>query len=131
MNHVVSLDKDGHLIYKGLLTAKEIATIDEILNALKEEIPQIEADLEEAYGKTVLYRYHLGKFLGELLTKYDISVAERRRFMLPKALKSAFFRLGPMPSTSSRMLAVIALPRNSRWKVMANRCASSRTCFTR
>ena len=80
MNHVVSLDKDGHLIYKGLLTAKEIATIDEILNALKEEIPQIEADLEEAYGKTVLYRYHLGKFLGELLTKYDISVAERRRF---------------------------------------------------
>lgn len=80
MNHVVSLDKDGHLIYKGLLTAKEIATIDEILNALKDEIPQIEADLEEAYGKTVLYRYHLGKFLGELLTKYDISVAERRRF---------------------------------------------------
>ena len=34
MNHVVSLDKDGHLIYKGLLTSKEIATIDEILNAL-------------------------------------------------------------------------------------------------
>ena len=41
MNHVVSLDKDGHLVYKGLLTSKEIATIDEILNALKEEIPQI------------------------------------------------------------------------------------------
>ncbi len=80
MNHVVSLDKDGHLIYKGLLTAKEIATIDEILNALKEEIPQIESDLEETYGKTVLYRYYLGKFLGELLMKYNISVAERRRF---------------------------------------------------
>lgn len=80
MNHVVSLDKDGHLKYKGLLTAKEIATIDEILNTLKEEIPQIEADLEEAYGKTVLYRYNLGKFLDELLAKYNISVAERRRF---------------------------------------------------
>ena len=80
MNHVVSLDKDGHLIYKGLLTSKEIATIDEILNALKEEIPQVESDLKEAYGKTVLYRYYLGKFLGDLLTKYDISVAERRRF---------------------------------------------------
>lgn len=80
MNHVVSLDKDGHLIYKGLLTSKEIATIDEILKALKEEIPQIEADLEDAYGKTVLYRYYLGRFLGELLTKYEISVAERRRF---------------------------------------------------
>lgn len=80
MNHVVSLDKDGHLIYKGLLTSKEIATIDEILNALKEEIPQIESDLEATNGKTVLYRYYLGKFLGELLTKYDITVAERRRF---------------------------------------------------
>lgn len=80
MNHVVSLDKDGHLIYKGLLTSKEIATIDEILNALKEEIPQVESDLKEAYGKTALYRYYLGKFLGDLLTKYDISVAERRRF---------------------------------------------------
>ena len=33
MNHVVSLDKDVHLVYKGLLTSKEIATIDEILNA--------------------------------------------------------------------------------------------------
>ena len=41
VNHVVSLDSEGHLIYKGLLTAKEIATIDDILNALKAEIPQI------------------------------------------------------------------------------------------
>ena len=80
MNHVVSLDKDGHLVYKGLLTAKEIATINEILNALKQEIPQIEADLEEAYGKSVLYKYNLGKFLGELLTKYNISASERKRF---------------------------------------------------
>lgn len=80
MNHVVSLDKDGHLVYKGLLTAKEIATIKEILNALEQEIPQIEADLEEAYGKSVLYKYNLGKFLGELLTKYNISVSERKQF---------------------------------------------------
>lgn len=80
MNHVVSLDKDGHLIYKGLLTSKEIATIDEILNALREEIPQVESDLKETYGNTVWYRYYLGKFLGDLLAKYNISVAERRRF---------------------------------------------------
>ena len=80
MNHVVSLDKEGHLVYNGLLTAKEIATIDEILYALKSEIPQIEADLKATYGKTVLYRYNLGKFLDQLLTKYDITVAERRRF---------------------------------------------------
>ena len=80
MNHVVSLDSDGYLVYQGLLTSKEIATIDEILTALKKEIPQIEADLEEVYGKSVLYRYNLGQFLGKLLEKYDISIAERRRF---------------------------------------------------
>lgn len=80
MNHVVSLDKEGNLVYKGLLSSKEIATIDEILKALKEEIPQIESDLTEAYGKNVLYRYYLGKFLGAQLVKYDISIAERRRF---------------------------------------------------
>lgn len=80
MKHVVSLDKDGHIVYKGLLTAKEIATIDEIINALKQEIPQIEADLEEAYGKSVLYKYNLGKFLGELLTKYNITASERKQF---------------------------------------------------
>lgn len=80
MSHVVSLDKDGRIVYKGLLTSKEIATIEEILNALKTEIPQIEADLTEKYGKTVLYRYYLGKFLGELLEKYNIPFSERRKF---------------------------------------------------
>ena len=80
MNHVVSLDKDGHLVYRGLLTSKEIATIDEILNALKEEIPQIESDLKDNYGNGVLYKYHLGNFLGELLTKYSISYSERVYF---------------------------------------------------
>ena len=79
-NHVVKLDSEGHLIYKGLLTPKEIATIDDILNALKEEIPQIEADLENVYGQSVLYKYHLGLFLGSLLEKYEITFSERRRF---------------------------------------------------
>ena len=80
MGHIVALDSEGRLVYEGLLSSKEIATIDEILNAIKEEIPQIEADLEEAYGKSVLYKYNLGKFLGALLTKYDISASERRKF---------------------------------------------------
>lgn len=79
-NHVVSLDGDGHLVYKGLLTAREIATIDDILDALKTEIPQAETDLEEAYGQTVWYKYYLGQFLGSLLEKYEITIAERRRF---------------------------------------------------
>ena len=80
VNHVVTLDSDGHLIYKGLLTAKEIATIDDILNALKEEIPQIERDLRSIHGQTVWYKYYLGSFLGSLLEKYEITVSERRRF---------------------------------------------------
>lgn len=80
MSHIVALDAEGHLEYDGLLSSKEIATIDEILNALKQEIPQVESDLEEAYGKSVLYKYNLGKFLGELLTKYNISASERRKF---------------------------------------------------
>ena len=80
MAHLVSLDAEGRLVYDGLLSSQERATVDEILNALKVEIPQIETDLEDVYGKTVLYKYHLGKFLGGLLGKYDVSIAERRRF---------------------------------------------------
>lgn len=80
MGHIVTLDTEGHLVYDGLLSSKEIATIDEILNALKQEIPHIESDLEETYGKSVLYKYNLGKFLGELLIKYNISTSERRKF---------------------------------------------------
>lgn len=80
MAHLVSLDAEGRLVYDGLLSSQERATVDEILNALKEEIPQIETDLEDLYGKTVLYKYHLGRFLGGLLGKYDVSVSERRRF---------------------------------------------------
>lgn len=80
MGHIVELDAEGHLVYDGLLSSKEIATIDEILNALKQEIPQIESDLEENYGKSVLYKYNLGKFLRRLLTKYNISASERRKF---------------------------------------------------
>lgn len=80
MGHIVELDAEGHFVYDGLLSSKEIATIDEILNALKQEIPQIEQDLKDAYGNGVLYKYYLGKFLGELLARYNISPFERRRF---------------------------------------------------
>lgn len=80
MNHIVSLDAEGRMVYDGLLSSKEIASIDEILQALKREIPQIESDLEEEFGKGVLYKYELGKFLGDMLSKYDISAQERRRF---------------------------------------------------
>ena len=80
MGLVVKVDKDGKIIYNGLLSSQEKATYDEVIYALKREIPQIEKDLEEVYGKSVLYKYHLGKFLGELLNKYEISFSERRDF---------------------------------------------------
>jgi hypothetical protein len=80
LNHVVALDEKGHLIYDGLLSSQEKASIDQILKALKTEIPQIESDLEAVYGKAVLYKYNLGLVLGELLNKYKISNIERRRF---------------------------------------------------
>ncbi len=80
MGHIVSLDVEGRLVYKGLLSSQEKATVDEILNALKSEIPQIEADLAIEYGQSVWYKYHLGLFLGGLLEKYQITVAERRQF---------------------------------------------------
>ena len=71
---------DGHIVYDGLLSSKEKATIDEILIALREEIPSIESDLESEYGQNILYKYYLGLFLGDLLEKYNILFSERRRF---------------------------------------------------
>lgn len=79
MGKVVTL-QNGRLVYDGLLSSKEKATIDEILAALKQEIPQVESDLLQLYGKGVLYKYHLGLFLGDLLKKYDIAVSEQRKF---------------------------------------------------
>ena len=80
MKHIVEIDVDGRLVYDGLLSSQEKATIDEILNALQKEIPQIESELEKVYGKSVLYKYNLGIVLSGLLKKYEISIAERRKF---------------------------------------------------
>ncbi|MDE7162659.1 MAG: ATP-dependent helicase [Clostridia bacterium] len=80
MGHIVSLDAEGRLVYKGLLSSQEKATVDEILNALKSEIPEIESDLASEYGQSVWYKYNLGLFLGGLLEKYQITIAERRQF---------------------------------------------------
>ena len=80
MSHIVRLNDEGHLEYQGLLSTQEIADINEILESLKQEIPQIESDLKELYGNSVLYKYNLGMFLSELLDKYDITMQERRGF---------------------------------------------------
>ncbi len=79
MGHVLRLE-NGNIVYDGLLSSKEKATIDDILNALRDEIPEIEDVLKKKYGKSVLYKYYLGKFLGDLLLKYNISIVERKQF---------------------------------------------------
>ena len=57
------------MVYDGLLSSQEKASIDDILHALQEEIPTIETDLEAEYGQGVWYKYNLGLFLGSLLEK--------------------------------------------------------------
>ena len=44
MGNIVRLI-DGHIVYDGMLSSQEKASIDEILAALQEEIPAIERDL--------------------------------------------------------------------------------------
>ena len=79
MGHIVRL-VDGHLVYDGLLSSQEKATVDEILETLQKEIPI----LKKIYFKNMVKMYYtntiLGLFLGELLERYNISVTDRRRF---------------------------------------------------
>ena len=86
MGKVVTIDKNGRIIYDGLLTSKDKADIDELIAALQVEIPQIEGDLKSEYGESAMYKYYLGKFLGELLDRYDIPYHERVGFW--KEIKS-------------------------------------------
>lgn len=80
MTVIVSVDKNGQIVYNGLLTSEEKAGADEFVSILKEEIPRIEDELGKIYGSGVLYKYNLGLVLGELLEKYGIAPTDRRRF---------------------------------------------------
>lgn len=80
MSKLISLDKDGKIVYEGMLSSQEKADIDEILYALKQEIPQIEKELAEKYGPSVWYKYYLGMFLSNLLERFEIPYNERRKF---------------------------------------------------
>ncbi len=74
--------REQYSSFNEILLAHNV-TLDKISQREKEfnqRLAQIEADLEEVYGKSVLYKYNLGKFLGELLTKYNISASERKQF---------------------------------------------------
>lgn len=80
MSKLVTVDNEGNITYEGMLSSKEKATVDDILNTLRKEIPEIENDLKEKFGNGVMYKYNLGKILGNLLEKYDIPIYERRIF---------------------------------------------------
>ena len=57
--------------------------------------------------------------------------AARSRLTDPNWRSSALRRTSPRPGMPSRTEVVMALDRRCRWKVMANRCASSRTRCSR
>src|SRR5450759_3018798 len=59
------------------------------------------------------------------------SVRARSRFTDPDSLRSRARRVGPRPATSSSTDRVACCSRRRRWYVIANRCASSRTCWSR
>jgi len=77
---IVEIDQEHRIVYCGMLSSQEKASIDDILNVLKDEIPKVEGDLKNKYGNKVTYKYYLGKFLDVLLNKYKISTSERRLF---------------------------------------------------
>lgn len=80
MAHIVEFDKDGNIIYKGMLSSSEILLYDQLIETLKSIIPQLEQDLKDQYGDSIMYKYNLGKLLGEILEKNNVSIKERRRF---------------------------------------------------
>lgn len=83
MGKIVKKDDTGHIVYKGLLSSEEIAAADALLKQLMEEIPRIESELAEKYNsKSILYKYYLGKRLGEYLEEHKIYDRERRYFWI-------------------------------------------------
>lgn len=77
---LVELDDQGRKIYRGFLSNEQTKQADLLLGYLKDEIPNMGKTLSESYGDGVLYKYFLGKRLGELLVEYEVSEKERLYF---------------------------------------------------
>ena len=77
---LIERDENGNKIYRGFLSSEETKKADLLLGFLQDEIPRIGLQLSEAYGDGVLYKYFLGKKLGELLDKYGIEDKQRVYF---------------------------------------------------
>lgn len=81
MGKIVKKDDAGHVVYEGLLSSEELATADALLKQLMDEIPQIERELAEKFNsKSIMYKYNLGKRLGDYLEEHKIYDRERRYF---------------------------------------------------
>jgi hypothetical protein len=74
------MDEQGRKIYRGFITTRETEHADKLLKFLQDEIPKIGKLLQEQYGDGVLYKYYLGKRLGELIEEYEIPERERLYF---------------------------------------------------
>lgn len=77
---LVELDENGKKIYRGFLSSAETRNADLLLGFLQDEIPNIGKQLSTQYGDGVLYKYFLGRRLGELLEQYNIQDKERVYF---------------------------------------------------
>ena len=77
---LVELDENGRKIYRGFLSSAETRNADLLLGFLQDEIPIIANELNAKYGDGVLYKYYLGRRLGELLDSYNIPEKERVYF---------------------------------------------------
>ena len=77
---IIELDENGNKIYKGFMSSSETRKADLLLGFLQDEIPKLGKTLSEKYGDGVLYKYYLGKRLGELLDEYEITEKERVYF---------------------------------------------------
>jgi len=77
MINFVDKDKLGRKMYKGFVSSKELAQADRFLQCLQDEIPKMASKIQEKYGTGVLYKYYLGKEMGILLDKYEISAVNR------------------------------------------------------
>lgn len=80
MANLVELDEQGRKIYRGFMSSKETEKADLLLGFLQDEIPTLGKKLSEQYGDSVLYKYYLGKRLGELLEEYEIPERDRLYF---------------------------------------------------
>ena len=77
---LVEKDENGRKVYRGFLSSEETRQADLLLGYLQDEIPNIANQLNEKYEDGVLYKYFLGKRLGELLDEYNISDKDRVYF---------------------------------------------------